>query len=176
MTQPSTYKLRLPRSIRAEVERPAKLDGTSSNRFIATAVADKLTATFLPDRRALAGFAAFDRLMAIWAAVMPAASIALVRCSPGWIAVCAMIRLNGSPRSSHLPGPTAECRSRDGACSLHEQPYQARPFWPQRQADLKPMLANTHRPRDRLIRVSQREGGAIDVPDDLRHVRQRLRP
>ena len=67
MKQPSTYPLRLPRSIKAEVERLAKQDGISVNQFIATAVAEKLTAmntaTFFSDRRARADFAAFDKLM-----------------------------------------------------------------------------------------------------------------
>jgi len=63
----STYPLRLPRSIKAEVERLAKQDGISINQFIATAVAEKLsamrTAEFFAERRARADFAAFDRLM-----------------------------------------------------------------------------------------------------------------
>jgi hypothetical protein len=67
MKQPTTYPLRLPRSIKAEVERLARQDGISVNQFIATAVAEKLTAmntaTFFADRRARADFAAFDRLM-----------------------------------------------------------------------------------------------------------------
>ncbi len=67
MKQPSTYPLRLPRSIKAEVERRAKEDGTSINQFVATAVAEKLaamnTATFFADRRARADFVVFDRLM-----------------------------------------------------------------------------------------------------------------
>jgi hypothetical protein len=48
-----TYPLRLPRSIKAEVERLAKQDGISINQFIAAAVAEKLsamrTADFLPN-------------------------------------------------------------------------------------------------------------------------------
>ena len=63
----STYPLRLPRSIKDEVQRQAKQDGTSINQFIATAVAEKLaamrTATFFAERRARADFAEFDRLM-----------------------------------------------------------------------------------------------------------------
>ena len=39
----STYPLRLPRSIKAEVERRAKADGISVNQFVATAVPEKLT-------------------------------------------------------------------------------------------------------------------------------------
>ncbi|MQM31623.1 MAG: toxin-antitoxin system HicB family antitoxin, partial [Candidatus Accumulibacter phosphatis] len=37
----STYPLRLPHSIKAEVVRRAKADGTSLNQFVATAVAEK---------------------------------------------------------------------------------------------------------------------------------------
>ena len=67
MSRQSTYPLRLPRSVKAAVERRAKEDGTSVNQFIATAVAEKLaamtTAEFFAGRRARADFAAFDRLM-----------------------------------------------------------------------------------------------------------------
>lgn len=63
----STYLLRLPRSVRAEVERRSKADGVSINQFVATAVAEKLaamnTATFFAERRNRADFVAFDRLM-----------------------------------------------------------------------------------------------------------------
>ena len=64
----STYPLRLPRSVKAEVERMAKADGVSVNQFVATAVAEKLaalsTAEFFAERRARADFDAFDRIMA----------------------------------------------------------------------------------------------------------------
>jgi hypothetical protein len=67
MKNQSTYPLRLPRSVKAEVERRAKEDGTSINQFVATAVAEKLaamnTAAFFGERRARANFKAFDRLM-----------------------------------------------------------------------------------------------------------------
>ena len=63
----STYPLRLPTSIKAEVVRRAKEEGTSFNQFVATAVAEKLaamnTATFFAERRERADFKAFDRLM-----------------------------------------------------------------------------------------------------------------
>src|SRR5258706_2265171 len=63
----STYPLRLPRSVKAEVERRAKADGISVNQFVATAVAEKLaamnTAAFFAERRERADLAAFDRLM-----------------------------------------------------------------------------------------------------------------
>ena len=63
----ATYPLRLPQSVKAEVERRAKADGISVNQFVATAVAEKLaamdTAAFFAERRARADFKAFDRLM-----------------------------------------------------------------------------------------------------------------
>ena len=63
----STYPLRLPTSIKAEVVRRAKAEGTSFNQFVATAVAEKLaamnTATYFAERRERADFKAFDRLM-----------------------------------------------------------------------------------------------------------------
>jgi hypothetical protein len=67
MKSQSTYPLRLPRSVKAEVERRAKLDGISVNQFVATAVAEKLaamnTAEFFAKRCGRADFDAFDRLM-----------------------------------------------------------------------------------------------------------------
>jgi hypothetical protein len=63
----STFPLRLPRSVKAEVERRAKADGTSVNQFLATAAAEKLavmnTAAFFAERRDRADFAAFDKIM-----------------------------------------------------------------------------------------------------------------
>ena len=67
MKNQSTYPLRLPRSVKAEVERRAKEDGISINQFVATAVAEKLavmnSATFFSERRTRADFKAFDRIM-----------------------------------------------------------------------------------------------------------------
>lgn len=67
MKNQSTYPLRLPHSLKREVERRAQEDGTSVNQFVATAVAEKLaamnTATFFADRRSRADFKAFDRIM-----------------------------------------------------------------------------------------------------------------
>ena len=63
----STYPLRLPLSVKAEVERRAKADGIGVNQFVATAVAEKLavmnTAAFFAERREKADFSAFDRIM-----------------------------------------------------------------------------------------------------------------
>ncbi len=42
MKAPSTFPLRLPRSIKAAVEKVSKQDGISINQFVATAVAEKL--------------------------------------------------------------------------------------------------------------------------------------
>jgi hypothetical protein len=67
MKTQSTYPLRLPRSVKVEVERRAKEDGISINQFVATAVAEKLavmnSATFFAERRNRADFKAFDRVM-----------------------------------------------------------------------------------------------------------------
>ena len=67
MERPSTYPLRLPASIKAEVERRADEDGVSVDQFVATAVAERPaamnTAVFFAERRSRADFAAFDRLM-----------------------------------------------------------------------------------------------------------------
>lgn len=67
MKTPSTYPLRLPSSVKAEVERRAKREGISINQFVATAVAEKLaamnTAEFFAERRARGDLEAFDRLM-----------------------------------------------------------------------------------------------------------------
>ena len=67
MTETKTYPLRLPRSLKEAVERLSKQDGTSINQFVATAVAEKVsalqTARFFADRKARADFKAFDRIM-----------------------------------------------------------------------------------------------------------------
>ncbi|MDZ7642151.1 MAG: hypothetical protein U5J62_09035 [Desulfurivibrio sp.] len=44
MNETSTYPLRLPNSLKQEVARVAKRDGTSMNQFISIAVAEKITA------------------------------------------------------------------------------------------------------------------------------------
>ena len=62
-----TYPLRLPRSLKQAVERLSRQDGTSINQFVATAVAEKVsaleTARFFADRKARADFKAFDQIM-----------------------------------------------------------------------------------------------------------------
>jgi len=44
MSKTSTYPLRLPKSLKDEVAKVAKRDGTSINQFIAIAVAEKISA------------------------------------------------------------------------------------------------------------------------------------
>ena len=67
MTETSTYTLRLPRSLKEAVKRLSRADGTSINQFVATAVAEKVsalqTAHFFEDAKARADFKAFDRIM-----------------------------------------------------------------------------------------------------------------
>jgi hypothetical protein len=67
MTETKRYPLRLPRSLKQAVERLSKEDGTSINQFVATAVAEKVsalrTARFFEDRKARADFKAFDKIM-----------------------------------------------------------------------------------------------------------------
>ncbi|MBI1789628.1 MAG: toxin-antitoxin system HicB family antitoxin [Acidobacteria bacterium] len=67
MKDTSTYPLRLPRSLKDAVARLSRQDGTSINQFVATAVAEKVsalqTARFFQGRKARADFKAFDRIM-----------------------------------------------------------------------------------------------------------------
>lgn len=66
MTVKATYPLRLPKSIKAAVERIAKEEGISVNQFVATAVAEKLSALRTADYLATrAGRADLDRFRAI---------------------------------------------------------------------------------------------------------------
>ena len=67
MKEIRTYPLRLPRSLKEAVERLSREDRTSINQFVATAVAEKVsaleTARFFADRKARADLKAFDKLM-----------------------------------------------------------------------------------------------------------------
>jgi len=67
MQESNTYPLPLPRSLKQAVERLSREDGTSINQFVATAVAEKLsavqTARFFTDRKRRADFKAVDRIM-----------------------------------------------------------------------------------------------------------------
>jgi hypothetical protein len=77
MKETRTYPLRLPRSLKEAVERLSKEDRTSINQFVATAVAEKVsalqTAKYFADRRARADFEAFDRIMRRRGGVKPRA-------------------------------------------------------------------------------------------------------
>ena len=65
--QLSTYPLRLPTSLKAAVAEISKADGTSINQFVATAVAEKVsamkTAEFFTERTSRADIAAARRLL-----------------------------------------------------------------------------------------------------------------
>jgi len=65
MRDTQTYPLRLPRSLKAAVERLSRDDRTSINQFVATAVKVSAlqTATYFADRQARADFKAFDKIM-----------------------------------------------------------------------------------------------------------------
>jgi hypothetical protein len=67
MSVASNYALRLPASLKREVEKVARDDGTSLNQFIVTAVAEKLsalrTADFFEERRQRADVAAALEVM-----------------------------------------------------------------------------------------------------------------
>lgn len=63
----AAYALRLPKSLKKAVEALSKEEGTSINQFVASAVAEKVsalkTAEFFANHRARADFRAFDKLM-----------------------------------------------------------------------------------------------------------------
>ena len=65
--QTSTYPLRLPSSLKAAVREVSRRDGTSINQFVATAVAEKLsamrTADFFAERGAEADIEAARRIL-----------------------------------------------------------------------------------------------------------------
>ena len=67
MKDTQTYPLRSPRSLKEAVERLSREDRTSINQFVATAVAEKVsalqTATCFTDRQARVDFKAFDKIM-----------------------------------------------------------------------------------------------------------------
>ena len=67
MRESRSHPLRLPRSLKEAVVRLGREDRTSINQFVATAVAEKVsalqTARFFADRTALADFKTFDRIM-----------------------------------------------------------------------------------------------------------------
>ena len=63
----AAYTLRLPRSLKKAVEDLSKEEGTSINQFVASAVAERVsalkTAEYFADRRSRADFRAFDRIL-----------------------------------------------------------------------------------------------------------------
>jgi hypothetical protein len=67
MKETQTYPSRLPRSLKEAVERLSEEDRTSINQFVATAVAEKVsalqTAKYFADRQVRADFKAFDKIM-----------------------------------------------------------------------------------------------------------------
>ncbi|HMN75617.1 MAG TPA: toxin-antitoxin system HicB family antitoxin [Burkholderiaceae bacterium] len=67
MSETSTYPLRLPRSVKAAVEKLAREEGISMNQFVATAVAEKLAVlnaeAFFAERRRRADPAALRRML-----------------------------------------------------------------------------------------------------------------
>lgn len=67
MSEASTYPLRLPKSLKDEVAKVAKRDGTSINQFIAIAVAEKISALeteqFFKDRAKQADLEAFRAIL-----------------------------------------------------------------------------------------------------------------
>jgi hypothetical protein len=75
MKAPAPYPLRLPRSVKAAVEKLSKQEGTTFNQFVATAVAEKLAAmeavSFFSSRRRRGDLAAFDKIMSRKGGVAP---------------------------------------------------------------------------------------------------------
>ncbi len=75
MSETATYPLRLPRSIKAAVEKMALSEGISINQFVAKAVAEKLavlsTANYFAERKGRADLAAFKRILTRKGGVAP---------------------------------------------------------------------------------------------------------
>jgi uncharacterized protein (DUF1778 family) len=63
----SNFALRIPSSLKIAIEKAAREDGTTSNQFIISAAAEKLsalkTAEYFSERAARADLDAFDRIM-----------------------------------------------------------------------------------------------------------------
>lgn len=63
----ANYALRLPRSLKAEIERLAAQDGISINQFIITALAEKIsamkTSEFFLERKKKADLTVFNRIL-----------------------------------------------------------------------------------------------------------------
>ena len=67
MTRAAVYQLRLPKSVKAAVERYARADGVSMNMFMSSAVAEKLSAMesarFFQDRYERMNLEKFDEIL-----------------------------------------------------------------------------------------------------------------
>jgi hypothetical protein len=72
----AAYALRLPKSLKKAVEQLSREEGTSINQFVASAVAEKVsalkTAEFFTQARNRADYRAFDRLMSRKTGAKPA--------------------------------------------------------------------------------------------------------
>lgn len=67
MSETTTYPLRLPKSLKEEVAKMAKRDGTSLNQFISMAVAEKISALeteeFFRERAKRADLKMFEEIL-----------------------------------------------------------------------------------------------------------------
>ncbi|MEO1290792.1 MAG: toxin-antitoxin system HicB family antitoxin [Chloroflexota bacterium] len=67
MTKNTTLPLRLPRSLKTELEQLARADGVSMNQFITVAIAEKLSAlrteSYFAERRSRADLNRFDVML-----------------------------------------------------------------------------------------------------------------
>lgn len=67
MKQQSNYALRLPKSLKQEIEKVAKADGVSFNQFMVSAAGEKLsalqTAEYFASRSAKGSLSKFDEIM-----------------------------------------------------------------------------------------------------------------
>ena len=67
MSETTTYPLRLPKSLKEEVAKMAKRDGTSLNQFISMAVAEKISALeteeFFRERAKRADLKIFEEIL-----------------------------------------------------------------------------------------------------------------
>jgi uncharacterized protein (DUF1778 family) len=77
MKQQSNYALRLPKSLKAGIEKVAKADGVSFNQFMVSAAAEKLsalqTADYFTARAAKGSLSRFDEIMARKGGELPVA-------------------------------------------------------------------------------------------------------
>ncbi|WP_292992072.1 toxin-antitoxin system HicB family antitoxin [Nitrosomonas sp.] len=85
MSDTSTYSLRLPKSLKNEVAKMAKRDGTSLNQFIAMAVAEKVsvleTEDFFKERAKQANLKSFEDILFHPGGEMPREAVHLISAS-----------------------------------------------------------------------------------------------